>query len=587
MQNQMRWLSDFFSSAVRHGFMPWIAACFCLGLLVPAMAQSPSADSGGEASESQTVVADLATTTITIDSHEPDPSAPDQEVMVGYTVSGVGGTPTGTVTVFSGSGNPVCSGPLDGDGRGACSLSFERVGNYSLSARYGGDDDFQPSVSTPVQHTVIGVGTTPSMTTITSDIPDPSTTEQVVLVSFRVLPADGALGIIPSGRVEVDSGGGPACEALLNDSGVGSCTLRFQVPGQYPLTARYLGNATFAAGRSAPESHTVTEPVVPSLTTIIADQPDPSLVDETVTVRFQVVAASVIPTGTVTVNTAGGGPGCSGVLDGDGRGHCELVFDTPGEYLLEASYPGDDWVLGSTASEPHGVIPLPRSPTQTYISAAAPDPSGQGKWLAVGYQVVSEGEGVSSGEVVVSAADGGPECRGGLGADGLGSCWLLFMQAGSYRLSAEYLGNDVYEPSVSAVEPHRVVPGELVPSQVAIINHYPDPSATTESVAVRVVVRSADATVKIVPGGTVAVRAGSGASCRASLDGDGRGRCVLRIATPGEWSLSARYESDGLFADSTSPAVVHTVCDPDNPTASGIPACRDFPQGLLLRGGFE
>ena len=96
---------------------------------------------------SLTVAKGEPTTTIT--AHTPDPSPGGQAVKVEYSVSSAAGTPTGNVTVSDGSTS--CTGTVAG---GSCSLTFTTVGPRSLTATYAGDENFNPSTSPAVQHTV-------------------------------------------------------------------------------------------------------------------------------------------------------------------------------------------------------------------------------------------------------------------------------------------------------------------------------------------------------------------------------------------------------------------------------------------------
>ncbi|MEQ1642262.1 MAG: Ig-like domain repeat protein [Pyrinomonadaceae bacterium] len=61
------------------------------------------------------------------------------------------GTPTGTVTVNGGAGGGSCSAPV---AAGSCQVTPTTIGVKSVTATYNGDANFNPSTSTPVNHTV-------------------------------------------------------------------------------------------------------------------------------------------------------------------------------------------------------------------------------------------------------------------------------------------------------------------------------------------------------------------------------------------------------------------------------------------------
>ena len=100
-------------------------------------------------SVSLTVNPTASTTTIT---DTPNPSTVNQAVTVAFTVSGLGGTPTGTVTVSASTGE-TCSGTLTG-GTGSCMLTLTSPGSPKLTATYGGDSNFKSSTSAKVTQTV-------------------------------------------------------------------------------------------------------------------------------------------------------------------------------------------------------------------------------------------------------------------------------------------------------------------------------------------------------------------------------------------------------------------------------------------------
>jgi PKD repeat protein len=79
----------------------------------------------------------------TITSHQPEPSVVGQPVEVQVTVTGSGGTPSGTVSV-TGAGADPCTITLV-NGSGSCSLVFGSAGQQQVTATYSGDARFNGS----------------------------------------------------------------------------------------------------------------------------------------------------------------------------------------------------------------------------------------------------------------------------------------------------------------------------------------------------------------------------------------------------------------------------------------------------------
>lgn len=233
-------------------------------------------------------------------------------------------------------------------------------GSYALA--------FSATNYTGVTSHSIGLARAGTTTAIVSDEPDPSAPGVPVRVRFRVQSPGG----VPDGTVRVDSDDGAICSATV---AAGECSLVPVSTGARTLTATYAGGAEFE-GSSDAESHLV-EALAPTGTTtrITADDPDPSDVGQTVTVRFTVTAASGTPTGTVTVTASGGAETCAA---GIGDGSCALTLTAPGERTLTATYAGEGGFAGSSDSDRHTVrvpAPPPAAPSATASSVDVKDAS--------------------------------------------------------------------------------------------------------------------------------------------------------------------------------------------------------------------
>jgi len=177
-------------------------------------------------------------TTTTISSHTPVPSVVGQAVVVNFTVTSSGGTPTGSVTVSDGAVS--CNATV---AAGTCTLTPTSVGTKTLTATYAGSTNFLGSSGT-VSHQVKANTTT----TISSHTPVPSVVGQPVVVNFTVTSSGGT----PTGSVTV-SDGAVSCNATV---AAGTCTLTPTSVGTKTLTATYAGSTNFL-GSSGTVSHQV------------------------------------------------------------------------------------------------------------------------------------------------------------------------------------------------------------------------------------------------------------------------------------------------------------------------------------------
>ncbi|MEZ4862432.1 MAG: Ig-like domain repeat protein [Caldilineaceae bacterium] len=375
-----------------------------------------------------------ANTTTTITSDTPDPSVVGQSVTVVFAVTASApgaGTPTGNVTVSDGTSS--CTGTV---AAGQCNLTFTSVGSKSLTATYAGDTNFNGSTSTSAAHTVNKADTT---TTITNDTPDPSTVGQAVTVNFSVAASAPGAGS-PTGNVTV-SDGVDSCTGMV---AAGSCAITLTNAGNRTLTATYAGDSNFNGSISADESHIVNQN--DTTTVITADNPDPSIVGQTVIVQYTVTPGTA--TGNVAITSDDGVDSCTGTV---AAGQCILTFTSAGAKLLVATYVGDDNLFPSASdAAPHTVNP---AATTTTITADTPDPSTVGQTVTVQFvvQVTAPGAGTPTGNVTVS--DGVDSCTATVAA---GQCTITLSTTGSRTLTATYAGDSNFTGSTSAGEAHTV-----------------------------------------------------------------------------------------------------------------------------------
>ena len=471
--------------------------------------------------------------TTTIISHDPNPSPVNQPLTVKYSVTGASGTPTGNVTVTDGSSS--CTGTV---AAGQCTITWTTQGSKTLVASYSGDATYSPGASASVSHTV---GKNPTTTSITSDLPDPSAIGQAVTVNYSVTSAGGT----PTGTVRV-SYGVQSCEASVSE---GSCAITLATPGTGTLTARYLGDSTFESSTSAGEPHTVKG--IMTATAITADDPDPSVVGQAVTVKYKVtgnVPGGGAPSGNVTVTD--GSSSCTGTTD---AGQCAITFTTAGAKSLTATYAGDDLYAPSAtpAAVSHQVNP---ADTTTTITARTPDASVTGQAVTVHYDVAPSAPGAGTPSGAVTVGDGTTSCTATVAA---GECTLTFTSAGDKRLTATYGGAGAFTPSTSPVETHTVDPANTV---TAITADGPDASAPGAAVTVEYTVKVSQPGAG-TPTGTVTVSDGVD-SCTSTV---AAGRCTIALTSLGSRTLTADYAGDSDFRASRSPAEPHTVAQPTSP----------------------
>ena len=197
------------------------------------------------------------TTTLTLSSPSVPFASEQTEVLTARVTNAGGGTPTGTVTISTGS-TPICGFTLSG-GTGHCSpsASLLRPGSYPLTATYSGDATDTPSSDTSNALIVAKEPTTTVLTESADVIAFGS--EDAELFTVEVVPA---VSGTPTGNVTVKNGAVAVCTIVL---AVGNgCFLKptqLKV-GSYQITATYNGDSTYAASISPAQPVTVVEALI-------------------------------------------------------------------------------------------------------------------------------------------------------------------------------------------------------------------------------------------------------------------------------------------------------------------------------------
>ena len=263
-----------------------------------------------------------------------------------------GGALSGTTTVSAVNGVATFPG-----------LSINHVGTgYTLAALASG-----LSSTTSGSFNITQAGT---VTSITSDVPDPSVVGQAVNVAYSVAASAPGSGT-PTGTVTVTDGVDMCFAAVA----AGTCALSFTTPGARTLTATYAGSADYASSASAGAAHTVNQ--ASTSTTLTAHTPNPSVVGQGIVASYSVVV--VAPGGgslSGNVSVSDGTDSCSAPAS---TGTCTLVPTTAGAKTLTATYLGDAGHSGSSDTRSHTVNP---AATTTAITADTPDPSSVGQMLS-------------------------------------------------------------------------------------------------------------------------------------------------------------------------------------------------------------
>ena len=197
--------------------------------------------STGSLEGGQSVWGGAVPTTTTVVSNS-NPSSPGESVTFTATVTGQGGTPTGTV-VFASGGVTIGTRTLSG-GSANFSTSTLGPGENTINANYSGDgSNFWPSTGTVIQ---IVSGNQTSTTAVASG-ENPSAFGDTVTFTATVTGSGGT----PTGAVQFVADQGTAQETKMGTpatlaNGTGSIQYSSLLAGNHTVTANYYGDANFA-----------------------------------------------------------------------------------------------------------------------------------------------------------------------------------------------------------------------------------------------------------------------------------------------------------------------------------------------------
>ena len=348
---------------------------------------------GGSTSPSRTLTVTKASssTTVTLSAESVAYGSEESISFAATATPQFDGTPTGTVTIATGS-TTLCTIDLP---QTSCSPAGQetlppQATAYPVIATYGGDTDFTGSASATHDLTVNQAATTTSLTLSASSVG--SDDESSVVFTAVVTPASGST---PTGVVAVATPTTTLCTITLPTAT--TCSMpdgtlaASQTP--YSVTATYGGDANFSGSASPPSSLTVT--TVNSTTSLSLSSPAVAYGGESGLVFTAVVTPLVTgtPSGTVTITT-GSTTLCTidvAVATTCTMGQTALNAEAAA-YPVVATYSGDGTFTPS-ASTPQDLTVVrgtPSSPSITNVPGGATE---EGSFVA---GVATNGDGARS-----------------------------------------------------------------------------------------------------------------------------------------------------------------------------------------------
>ncbi|TAK57791.1 MAG: T9SS type A sorting domain-containing protein [Bacteroidetes bacterium] len=455
--------------------------------------------------------AKFTTTNVTT---SPNPSQRFESVT--FTATVTPSSATGTVEFFDG----VTSLGTASLSSGTASIATASLigGTHSITAQYGGDSEWNGSMSSSHTHVVIRTATTTTL----NATPSPSVYGQSVSLDAAISPS------LASGTVEFFDGALSLGSATIS-AGSASLSVSSLDAGAHSLTAKYSGDADYDTSSSSPFSHNVQQVAT---TTSIAAPAITYNANGNVTVTVSSTAG--IPSGNVTLTVDGGSPMSQPLTSGSTT--FTVAGLNAGEHSLNASYVAQGNFAASSTS---GTIQVNRAATTTALSAPAITYNANGTVTVT----VSSSAGTPAGNVSLSV-DGSIATTMAL-TSGSATFTITSPSAGDHSLNAAYAAQGNFDSSSITGNLHV----NLAPVTVAISA----PTVTYNSNGLVTVTVSSAAGM---PTGDVSLSVdGSPSTAQPLINGSS----IFTILSPsaGDHNLSATYQPQGNFDGNNNTGTLH------------------------------
>lgn len=459
-----------------------------------------------------------------------------QSVTFTATISGTGGTPTGTVT-FDNNGVPIGT-PVNVGLGGVTSLTTSQlpVGTDAITATYSGDTRFTSSTATAIVQTVDEDST---VTTVSSTA-NPSAIGQNVTFTAKVTPVSPGGGT-PTGTVTFYDGTTPLTAVLLA-GGVATYPTSTLTMGLHPISVVYDGDDNFLGSVSTTLNQNVNRSIS---TTTIASSVNPSTFGQGVTFTALVAAsggASGTPTGSVTffdgITSLATEP-----LDGDIAMYSTTSLSR-GSHQITAQYIGDSQFAASTSAVVSQAVNQANTTTAVTPSPAASNP-GQSVTFTALVMPTAPGNGVPTGGVTFY--DGSTQIGSTTNlSSGSASVSVSDLAVGSHSITADYAGDGVdFVGSIS----NPVI--ELVGGTTVALLASNNPITFGQSVTFTATVAAA-AAGSSVPTGSVTFMDGTQSLGTFTLNDSGAASLTTASLSGGTHAITAVYGGATDFAANTS-----------------------------------
>jgi Bacterial Ig-like domain (group 3) len=483
-------------------------------------------------------------TTTTALTSSANPSVFGQSVTFSASITpNAGPVPTGSVT-FKDGATTLGTGVVNGSGVATFTTSSLSVATHSITAAYGGDNNYVSSTSGTVFQVVKKANTSVA---VTSSV-NPSVHGQSVTFTATVSAVAPGAGT-RTGTVFFRDGATTLGTGAVNASGVATLSFSTLAVGAHNITAYYAGDANFNTNTSPIVVQTVNKAAT---STSLTSSVNPSAHGQSVT--FTATVNALAPgagtrTGTVTFMDGATTLG-TGAVNVSGVATFSTTSLAQGSHSITAVYGGDVNYTGSTSSVLTQTVNAAVS-TTVVVTSGSPSVFGQ---LVTFTATISPHSGpVPTGTVTFK--DGATVLgTGAVNGSGVATFSTSSLTVANHTITAVYGGDANFLGSTSAGIFQTVNKAATTTVVVSSLN----PSLHGQSVMFTATV-SPTAPGAGTRTGTVFFRDGASTLGTGVVNASGVATFSTSSLAVGSHSITAYYAGDGNFNASTSAVLTQTV----------------------------
>ena len=518
---------------------------------------SYSGDANYPAGESGEFSLDVQSATTTSLVASPNSVAAGQTLVLTATVDGNGDSfPSGTVHFLNGS-TLLGTGTLNSSGVTTMSTSALAAGTYNLTAQYAGSGSFLSSTSSAVSVKVTAAAQSATTTSLAAT-PNPVVYGHALALTATV---KGNGQAIPTGTVHFMSGSTLLGSGTLSSTGVATLSTSSLAVGTYSLTAQYVECASFLASTSTAVSvKVVAAGAQAATTTKLTASPSPVMPGAVLTLSATVRGTNgAAVSGTVSF-TSGSIQIGTATLNPSGSATLNTTSLTAGTYEVTAKYAGNGTYAASSSAAVTVTVKAQTTTTSLVVSPTQATPN-----EVVTLTATVKGTTIVPGGIVNFVNGSTLLGTGSLNSSGVATLSVKSLAIGTYRLTAECMGNGSSLASASSavsvtVQTQTTTTGVAASAKTV---------TTGQALTLTATVKGGD---KALPTGSVRFMNGSALLGTETLNSSGVATLSTTSLAAGAYSLAADYEGNANSQSSKSGVVTVTVTAKSAPTSTVLAA---------------